>query len=432
MADPENATGSGKPNFIDQDDSCPDQESDFASNVEAKRGGFDCLFIDKPPENLPVHCPICFLVLRDPYQVDCCGHIFCQTCIKQVHAKNRTCPTCNTVDFSMFADKRMRHSLYAFRVKCALEKEGCQWVGELGELEKHFNKNPTPDKQLTGCEFIEINCNHCSESLRRHRINDHQNEECSLRPFSCVYCRNYESSYDNVVDHWKMCECHPVSCPNECGTLPDRRSLEQHVSEHCPLALVDCDFCYAGCKSQLSRQDMASHLANSLATHVSLIAAHQHKLSEEIACKDVQLVQLREEFERKSKVTTEHMQRLVAGREGRPQYREWHTYMKMRYIALFFTVLVVVVALGIAVLKQGVAEVNEYVQHSEQDILELTQLVAEHKNIQDYIGKQTAEVKKKQEEIVLMMEEIERKLVGLGGRELMDEYVAQCKKTENM
>ena len=417
MANPENATGSSKTN-IDKEDPCPEESDvDSARNAEAKHGGFDCQFVNSPPEGSPVHCPICFLVFCDPYQVECCGQVFCQTCINKVHVKKWPCPTCNTADFSMFADKRLRLSLYAYRVRCTLEKKGCQWEGELGELEKHFNKNPAPDKQLAGCKFVEINCNHCSESLHRHSINAHQSEECSLRPFSCVYCRSYESSYDNVVDHWKVCDCHPVSCPNECGTCPDRRSLEQHVSEECPLALVDCDFCYAGCKSQLSRKDMASHLADSLVAHTSLMAAHHRRLSEEIAFKDVQLVQLKEEFERKSKVSTEQLKRLVAGHERSPQHRELYTY---RHIALFFTVLVVVAAVGTAVLKQDIAQVNEYVRHLEQEILEMTQLVAEHKNSQ---GKQTAAVEKKQEEIILTLEEIKR-----AGRASLDECVAQSKK----
>ena len=165
---------------------------------------------------------------------------------------------------------------------------------------------------------------------------------------------------------------------------------------------------------------MASHLADSLVAHTSLMAAHHRRLSEEIAFKDVQLVQLKEEFERKSKVSTEQMKRLVPGHERPPQHRELYTY---RHIALFFTVLVVVAAVGTAVLKQDIAQVNEYVRHLEQEILEMAQLVAKHKNSQDYIGKQTAAVEKKQKEIDLMIEAIRRT-----GRASLDECVAQSKK----
>ena len=41
-----------------------------------ERGGYDCEFVERPKE-LETDCPICLLVLREPFQVTCCGNSFC-------------------------------------------------------------------------------------------------------------------------------------------------------------------------------------------------------------------------------------------------------------------------------------------------------------------------------------------------------------------
>ena len=246
---------------------------------ESPQCGFDCQFIENPPEDLQSHCPVCRLVLREPYVVDCCGQRFCRACIKRIEADEKPCPTCNKADFSAISDKRLQRSLYALGVRCSHEKEGCQWTGKLGELDKHLNENPSPDEQPVGCEFVEIGCVHCSALFLRPNITAHQNEECRLRPFSCIYCRSYESSYEGIVnDHWQVCDSYPVSCPNQCGEEPERQNLEHHVSKDCPLTVVNCDFHYAGCEVQLPRKDMPAHLAENLVIHMSLLATQSQKL----------------------------------------------------------------------------------------------------------------------------------------------------------
>ena len=95
-------------------------------------------------------------VLRDPFQVTCCGNIFCQLCIKRVQADKKSCPTCNEADFGVFPDKRLRRSLYAFQVRCVHQKSGCEWIGELGELDGHLNLNLELGRQLVGCEFASV------------------------------------------------------------------------------------------------------------------------------------------------------------------------------------------------------------------------------------------------------------------------------------
>ena len=113
------------------------------------KGGFDCEFEEKPSKGVQSECPVCLLILKEPYQVTCCGYGFCRVCIERVRAENIPCPCCNARDFDSFEDKRLKRSLYDFKVRCANKKQGCQWVGELGELENHLNYKPSQDtKQL--------------------------------------------------------------------------------------------------------------------------------------------------------------------------------------------------------------------------------------------------------------------------------------------
>ena len=262
-----------------------------------KRGGYDCEFVERPKE-LETDCPICLQILRDPFQVSCCGHSFCQSCIKYVQADKKSCPTCNEVNFGVFPDKRLRRSLYAFQVRCVHQKSGCEWIGELGELDGHLNLNPELGRQLIGCEFADVACTHCREYLQRRHVHAHENESCPQRPFSCDYCEDYGSVYEDVVNnHWPVCKCYPVPCPNECGVSLERQSVETHVNTVCPLTVVNCDFHYAGCEVQLVRKDMLTHLAESLLPHLSLLALHNQQLTQLTTQQKESLEELRKENE---------------------------------------------------------------------------------------------------------------------------------------
>ena len=48
--------------------------------------GFDCEFVKKPSSDIQSECPVCLQVICEPYQVDCCGYVFCQVCIKHIKA----------------------------------------------------------------------------------------------------------------------------------------------------------------------------------------------------------------------------------------------------------------------------------------------------------------------------------------------------------
>ena len=244
--------------------------------------------MEEPPRSLQSECPVCLQILREPYQTTCCGYAFCKECIDCVEKNNKPCPCCNK-QFNKFEDKRLKKSLYDFQVHCPNSKQGCEWVGELRELDKHLNLNPSPRDQLQGCKLSQIKCCHCFDCLQRSDIEHHQDNTCLKRPFSCEYCQDFHSRYDSVVyDHWPVCDYYPVLCTNKCGKTVQRRNLINHTACDCPLTLINCDFEHIGCKSRLPRKDMQAHLAESIVHHLSLQAASHKKLMqshEELAAK---------------------------------------------------------------------------------------------------------------------------------------------------
>ena len=255
--------------------------------------GFESEFVQDPPQWLQTECPICLLILREPYQVTCCGKSFCRLCIERVKGDHKPCPCCNENDFNDYSNKGLQQPLYGFKVYCSKKEKGCEWKGELGQLDKHLNTNPQDDKELEGCEFAEIECSYCSDVIVRSQLLHHKKELCDKRPFSCEYCNEYESTYDDVIhNHWPVCGCHPVQCPNECGAFPQRKNVDNHVQKDCPLTVVECDFHYAGCEVKLPHRKMLQHLKDGLVAHVSLLAA-SHKRQQDEYQKEIKVLNKR-------------------------------------------------------------------------------------------------------------------------------------------
>ena len=241
--------------------------------------GHDCQFADECPKRS--ECPICLLVLRQPHQVTCCGKIFCKACICKLMNKEQPCPTCKAESFACYPDKGLQQELYSIRVYCPKKAKGCNWVGELGVLDKHLD--PEESRKMDGCEFVYVDCLYCQGSYQRCEIDHHRGTECVKRPYTCELCQEYESTYNDVVFfHLAICKCRPVECPNQCGDVVKHQELEEHLSHHCELSEVECEFGHAGCEAKMLRKDMSSHLSDNMVSHISLLAAENSRLKSEL------------------------------------------------------------------------------------------------------------------------------------------------------
>ena len=141
-------------------------------------GGFECAFAEKVSKGVQCECPICLLVLREPYQATCCGKSFCKECILRVKVDLKSCPTCKDDNFKLFHNKGLQQSLYDFQVYCTHKSKGCEWTGELRELDNHLNSDPPADKSLQGCPYTLINCPlSCESTLARRYILSHLKDQ---------------------------------------------------------------------------------------------------------------------------------------------------------------------------------------------------------------------------------------------------------------
>ena len=280
------ATGVGPPNpnrCRDERDEDPQLEQPPVRPPrvirQPHRGGYECEFVERPPKAVQCECPVCLLVLREPHQVTCCGYSFCATCVKRVQEDKKCCPTCNEADFTVFPDKRLKRSLNEYRVYCCQRGEGCDWVGELGELDRHLNLQPPPEKLLVGCQFSVVDCTYCVQPFQRCYVQAHQSDDCPKRPYACQHCNKhaatFKATYEEVTqNHWPVCPFFPLSCPNNCELVLQRQEVEHHMSRDCPLTLVLCDFHMVGCQIELTRRDMPSHISENITGHMSLLQAH--------------------------------------------------------------------------------------------------------------------------------------------------------------
>ena len=148
----------------------------------SRMAGFECRFVERPPSAFQCECPICLLILREPYQATCCGKSFCKECIGEIKARNNTCPTCKAEDFFSYPNKGLQQPLYDFQVYCIHKSKGCEWTGELRKLDNHLNSDPPgADKSLEGCSFTVINCllncAGCEVKLTRRDMKVHLQQE---------------------------------------------------------------------------------------------------------------------------------------------------------------------------------------------------------------------------------------------------------------
>ena len=181
--------------------------------------------------------------------------------------------------------------LNAKRVFCSLRETGCQWTGELSQLEVHLNSSPSSQSRslIEGCPFFEIVCPRCrGKPIQRQKMRKHNNDECPKREVVCSYC-NKRSSYENIVGgHYKVCPRVPVPCPKGCSAKPLRMNIDSHVATMCPKNPQPCPFSTVGCTKMFTRSRMERHLGDKsvLSAHLSLMEKSQDSLRKQLLEKE--------------------------------------------------------------------------------------------------------------------------------------------------
>ena len=273
---------------------CQQQSSKGDSNqLTQKRsqlqGGYECIFVEEPPKHLQTECSVCLSILREPQLVDCdCGSSFCRTCIQPIKSEGKSCPLCNGPFTTAIPDRRLNRVLNSLHVYCSYKASGCEWVGELGKLTQHISPDlPVSTSKSVQvddiCQFVPVECSHCQVEFERQFIQEHETKLCPKRPFRCKICEDYESTSEDVANNHKpVCPSRLVPCSNKCGSTTKFMDLSKHLTEECPLEVINCSFSFAGCETKLPRKDLQTHLSDNLAAHTSLQAVSHQKLLERL------------------------------------------------------------------------------------------------------------------------------------------------------
>ena len=217
--------------------------------VQAPVRGYQVNFVNQPPKEIETECPVCFCVFLQPKLATDCGHSFCASCIDPIESDGKPCPLCSQ-HMKLVDDKRLERTLNGLTVYCPHKEKGCEWTGELGEVNKHLNRQPTTDSILKGCQFQEIRCEIC------------QSHQC------------------------------------------ERHLMEDHISSKCPKRDIECEYHYVGCDFKGPQLELDGHMSETMNVHLSLLAKFvQNSLSQ----KDNEINELKEEVKQQREINTVQM-----------------------------------------------------------------------------------------------------------------------------
>ena len=159
------------------------QANSKAEKSKMEERGYDYELMNSEKEKVEM-CFICHLIPRKPKKLSCCGNTFCTDCIH----KEINCPLCRADDFKTMIDKKCERKINDLVVHCPNHNKGCDWAGELRNVEEHLNKDPSRrDGLVKGCGHQMAPCERCEELVTFVQMKMHLEEDCSHRLIPCEF-----------------------------------------------------------------------------------------------------------------------------------------------------------------------------------------------------------------------------------------------------
>ena len=95
-------------------------------------------------------------------------------CIERIQANKQSCPCCRSENYINVLNKKERGKVLELKVRCLNSVKGCEWVGELGDQERHFTNK---------CQYVQEVCRYgCGGNYPRILLLTHEQDECPERP----------------------------------------------------------------------------------------------------------------------------------------------------------------------------------------------------------------------------------------------------------
>ena len=227
-------------------------------------GGYDYDFVDTPLER--VICVICHLPSREAHMTECCGHVFCKSCLDRAKATQyKACSICKDQEFNTFGNKQINREVQGLHMYCTNKEKGCEWKGQVKDIRGHLENND-------GCQFEGLKCPHeCEEVIQRRYLTRHVDFECQHRKVECKYCHDKIKLLFVDSIHLEECPKVPLPCPNHCKTVGTilHEDMEIHRRE-CPLEMIQCEYHHVGCEVRMCRKRQRKHNENNMEKHLCM------------------------------------------------------------------------------------------------------------------------------------------------------------------
>jgi TNF receptor-associated factor 4 len=99
--------------------------------------------------------------------------------------------------------KKIVREVNALVIRCPQKELGCEWEGELGQLQRHLNPGAGATS-TQGCEFLAVECAYrCGAQLQRRLIQEHEMEACPKRPIE-MQVASLMKKFEAVVNENQM------------------------------------------------------------------------------------------------------------------------------------------------------------------------------------------------------------------------------------
>ena len=140
------------------------------------------------------HCPICFLVLKDP--VMCKNqHTYCSFCLKKHLENSSSCPTCLehlTVDTLIEAPRLVKDYISELMIHCDYYPRGCSEMVQVVDLKRHVEL----------CGFSPVQCTNesCNILVNMRDKLHHETETCDFRKLKCCDCSGLKVEVKELKD----------------------------------------------------------------------------------------------------------------------------------------------------------------------------------------------------------------------------------------
>ncbi|GAA5846534.1 hypothetical protein JCM9279_006729 [Rhodotorula babjevae] len=178
-----------------------------------------------------LHCPVCLGAAYPPIVSCSSDHIVCRACVGEMRQSDRPaqCPTCREVmPVQLKVSLGFKRAIERYGYTC--EREGCDWVGSVNDLEQHLENS---------CEYRKIDCDLCKyRILAKDRVSHDQ--ECPelfiVCPRGGKECSGVQASGGpgmfrrrQLPQHDKVCAM--FKCRVGCHTYTLLANRDAHESE---------------------------------------------------------------------------------------------------------------------------------------------------------------------------------------------------------